>query len=47
MKASAVNARMPCRAAGFPHLATATLELFQECGEMFRDGVVDPIVPGP
>jgi hypothetical protein len=25
----------------------ATLELFQERGEMFRDGVVDRIVPGP
>jgi hypothetical protein len=26
--------------------ATATLKLFQERGEMFRDGVVDRIVPG-
>jgi hypothetical protein len=36
------RARLDC-----PHSATATLELFQERSEMFREGIIDPIVPGP
>jgi hypothetical protein len=36
------------RKAGFAgRSAPTTLKLFQERGEMFRDGVVDRIVPGP
>ena len=35
-------------AAGFGgHSVTATLKLFQERGETFRDGLVGGIVPGP
>jgi hypothetical protein len=29
------------------HSVTATLKLFQECSETFRDGLADRIVPGP
>jgi len=35
------------RAGSVGHSATATLKILQQRGEMFRNGVVDRVVPGP